>query len=261
MRRGAWWVCAGWAVGWTLACAGAGKGDAEDTAVTAENGGNGAGNGGGNSGGNGDSGGNGGDTGDAGPCAAYSGFHAAGSTWDWAYNDEASSNGTDGTWTTTLTTLGADGTWSTTTDGEYTFPGVDRYTSTYTSDGYCDADGVWLTHTRIEYDERVSGTNYSGWSEVTYSSPYLSVPADISEGNVLHVDTTMHVVTSTGGSTDTDVSYTLTVGGGSTVTVPADTFDVMELTYRQGSTTSVSYLAREPGAVSGTSAELVEWNP
>ncbi len=223
---------------------------------------------GGNGDGNGD--GNGGDdsvTDDSGGgpgrlCPAYTGLGYEGRSWEWSYTPEFEDElGYSSTWT--VQTQSVDGDRVTTRSvGEIDHPSYQRYEWTILSTYRCDDDGAWFLGFSQETDYRIEGTDYWANTTITYTEPYLVMPAGAGEGDSWTSTYAGMSTTETGSSgptsQDFEGGYTGSLHAHGDVTVPAGTFQVLEIRY-DGEPSG--WVDSDAGSVQSVSSHLVAYSP
>lgn len=113
------------------------------------------------------------------------------------------------------------------TEGDLELDGFDSYHITTRIDGYCDADGYWITAYQSENVYSLYGEETTQGTAITYSSPVFSLPAELEEGDTWTSELTGHVVYSDGTEQDYAGTLDYTVLGFDTIEVPAGSFDTL----------------------------------
>lgn len=196
-------------------------------------------------------------------CVDYSGFlspqsqHAYRTPDDWA-----AENGTAGTWSRGITSWEeSDGVVLITVEqsGSFAVTGYESYTTLQRSSYRCDADGVWLLSTRLEYAYTYHGAAYSGWSEVSYTDPMLVLRPELTVGSSWGSTTHTVTTTSSGGAPEQDLAYHFEVSGEESISVPAGEFSALKLVNTLDG--SEVWLDADAGLVRSANMELSGWTP
>jgi hypothetical protein len=197
-----------------------------------------------------------------GVCGGYAGLRAVGQTWSWRFDEEQAAEIGAGTWTTTLTAFTTGDTrtdFTVSTDAVYAVEGFDEYTTTTTTTGYCDADGVWSLgstgHTHYVFDGRageIDGTT-------TYDAPRLSLPAGLGPGSTWTVEESGTTTTTGVPDNNFSNSYDYEAGEIVSVTVPAGTYDALEVVGSTDRNQFSFWLDYQVGAVATDTTELVSY--
>lgn len=197
----------------------------------------------------------------SGVCPEYTGFYGASTRSSWRTRAEwEAENNASGTFAWTVTEWvesGDEATFTVEIAGVNALEGYDYYNTRVVSRYRCDPDGLWLLSNRVGYEYSYGGQANSGWSEVVYVEPMLSVRAALEVGARWSGEGTMQVTTSQGTAYDQSYTYGFEVVSAPSVTVPAGEFQTLKLVSTEYE--SESWLDAEVGAVRTLSTELVDW--
>ncbi len=169
----------------------------------------------------------------AGPCPPHAGFGRLGTvrTWRTSAAYEAQ-NGVSATWTLTPIRFTPEGEVRLRYEGVWPGQGGES-TLTFESDFRCDSEGAWQLATSQTNTWSGDGTTHH--TDLTYVEPLLVMKHDLAPGDSW---TTSHAyVSEHWSSTDPEptvqegeATLRYDVGGAAAVTVPAGTFEVLDLT-------------------------------
>lgn len=195
-------------------------------------------------------------------CPDYSGFLNVDSTHSWRTRAEwAAEYGSSGTWSTSFSA------WTESDDvalitqetsTSFVITGYEDYT-THQRVGYrCDADGLWLLASRLDYAFVYEGTAYSGWTEVVYTEPMLVLRPGLVVGSSWGSTVNTVTTTSTGSNLEGTVSYQYEVVGEEVVQTPAGEFNTLKLVNSEAN--YAQWMDADAGVVLTDSGELVSWS-
>jgi hypothetical protein len=193
-------------------------------------------------------------------CPAEEGSTRQGAQW--VYNE--SSNGLSGTTTTTLTSVTtSNGALALTATSQYLAGDAkgDSFSSSIVTQFRCDSTGYLLLSQRTDYSDVVSGTAITGWTTDTYSPPLRLMPANLQATTSWSSSGTIASQNSAGTGANTPYSYSYTVGGTSSLTVPAGTFTVITVAETTGTTTSMESYAAHVGFIADSIEQLKSYTP
>lgn len=197
------------------------------------------------------------------PCPAYSGIQSPGTTWSWETTD-AYFDQSEGRRRETLQVERIDGaTVVISSSGSFESPYYDAYTWSGTTTYLCDDQGLWVVGSVTDLDFTQEGETTESHVEITYTTQPLLIPAglqagdswsSVSEGVQTYSD-------SNGYDTESPVVSALeySVHAADPVTVPAGTFDVLEVRTESG---HVWFSASDAGRVMTPDYDhLLAWTP
>jgi hypothetical protein len=187
-----------------------------------------------------------------GPCPAYSGFGAVGTTWEYEYT-----GGAAGTYTSTVATIEG-GAIELVGEGETTSGG---YTTTFTSSTWfeCDAEGAWLVSSHSDNVTDVGDSTVESWSDATYDPPALLIPSGLAVGVQWETAYVGESTTNTGGPYAFDFTYSYEVTEETSVTVPAGTYTTLHAVGSADSSSTEFWADRNVGTVKSSGTELVSY--
>ncbi|MBN1336378.1 MAG: hypothetical protein JXB39_10495 [Deltaproteobacteria bacterium] len=192
-------------------------------------------------------------------CCVHSGLRNVGGTWRWAFTeDHEQATGESGSWTRTLE---RDGERRQVTEKGVTYDhrtGMEVcWTAVFTY--VCDGGGVWIVHSETEYTYESGTVAGDGWSDTTYTDPGRVMPRWIEMGSTW---TQRAGGTIRSEASIVDFSYTTEYAVTDTgpITVPAGTFDTLEVEWTGSAEMGTFRAAPGVGTVWTTEEVLLEWS-
>ena len=199
-------------------------------------------------------------------CPRYAAYHAVGDTRTYTTTAEYEAGvGYPGTYTSEVTSFAADGSAvEVTTTGSYEIPTYDYYRWVFTEHFKCDVDGLHYLGFEQDLEYSLNGTPGSAWSETTFDSGTVVVPAGLEVGDTW---TTTYSGSSTTSAGTSSFSYTSDYTCAEIVdwTTPAGTFSTLKTTFSQttdgGTTSGVIYYEQDLGYVDNLVFHLTDYGP
>lgn len=209
-----------------------------------------------------------GDTDDEGPiaCPKYTGLDQVGREWTWRSTDAwEAENDMTSAWTSRLDRLdvGTDAVEvRVVSEGSNDVDGLDAFVWTTTIDMRCDADGVWLLHTRFDYTYTIWGVDTDGSIDTTYTTPDWIWKRGAGAGASWQSTPAGTIDDSENGTSSFSDTIDWSVLGQTQTTVPAGTFTTLEVeSVSANNGTTRSYADRDVGLVLQGIGELVAHDP
>lgn len=192
-------------------------------------------------------------------CPRYSGL-SQGRVADYRYNDEQEDLQGPYAWEETSFTVSPTETRADVldvTEGDLELAGFDSFHISTRTEGYCDAEGYWITMYAATNVYVFQGEETTEGSTIAYTAPALSLPVDLVEGDTWTSDVGGHVVYADGTEIDYAGTLDYTVLGFETVDVPAGTFDTLLVERAHPVHPLELWLDTTVGLVASSTSELV----
>ena len=192
-------------------------------------------------------------------CPQYSGL-TSGRVADYRYNDEQEALVGAFAWTETSFPTTATETEVgvlIVSEGDLDLVGFDSYRISTRTEGFCDADGYWITSYEYVNVYVFEGAETTEGTAITYSSPVLALPVQLEEGDTWSSDVAGQVVYTDGTEIDYAGTLDYTVLGFATIEVPAGSFDTLLVERAHPVHPLDMWLDSTVGLVASSTTELV----